>query len=170
MHHGFRFARASAALLAVAACNVGSSDVPLSVDLACTNATVGAAGGTLTHETGAVLTIPAGALSADVALTWCGAPPPDASALGGATALAQAYVAGPAGTTFAMPVAVAIPFDPTRLASSTSASSVKVYVGAQGAATFAAVTTSATSTTTSAGGLAQASVSQAGEFVAAGKP
>ena len=146
------------------ACNVGSSDVPLSIDIACTNATVGAAGGMLTHETGAVLTIPAGALSANVALTWCGAPPPDSSALGGATTLAQAYVAGPAGTTFAVPATVAIPFDPTRLPSGASASSVKVYA-TQGTATFTSV-----ATTTDASGLAHASASQAGEFVAAAKP
>ena len=163
----FRFASPLRVLaaLALTACNVGSGDVPLSVDIACTNATVGGAGGTLTHETGAVLTIPAGALSTNVAVTWCGTPPPDSSALGGATTLGQAYVAGPAGTTFAVPVTVAIPFDPTRLPSGASASSVKVYATQGGASAFASVTTS-----TDASGLAHASASQAGEFVAAAKP
>jgi hypothetical protein len=69
-----------------------------------TGTAVGPAGGTVTSSDGrAVLTVPAGALSADVALSVSpGFAAPDAFAA------SPVYVVGPAGTRFALPVDLAI--------------------------------------------------------------
>jgi hypothetical protein len=65
--------------------------------------TIGASGGTVS-KSGVTLTIPAGALSADTAITVATTTAPP-----GYTLASAAYVFGPAGTIFAKPVTVSIP-------------------------------------------------------------
>jgi hypothetical protein len=71
---------------------------------------IGAAGGTLTTSDGVVLSIPAGALAADtmITITYAG------NGLGMNT-VSNVYDLAPDGTQFAIPVALTIPYDPSRL-------------------------------------------------------
>lgn len=80
-----------------------------------TPATIGPAGGTVRHASGAEVVVPAGALAApaavEIAATSAGAPtwPSDVTAFG------EVYAFTPHGTRFAVPVSVSVPFDPTRV-------------------------------------------------------
>src|SRR5579859_4816684 len=82
--------------------------------------TVGAAGGSVSLPDGTRVDIPAGALSTDTTITITPtvvAPP---------RGVGPAYVFGPEGTTFAMPVKVTLPFDPTKLPMGSTAANVVV--------------------------------------------
>jgi hypothetical protein len=106
-------------------------------------ATIGTSGGTLSHPAGAKLVIPAGALTSDTTITLTGIDAPANDVLG-ATAVGQGFVAGPDGLTFAVPVAVTLPFDATKMAAGTSASSLQMLMAPSNATTkgsFAALDT-----------------------------
>jgi uncharacterized delta-60 repeat protein len=78
---------------------------------------IGAAGGTVSHASGASVTVPAGALSQNVAIAVAqsntGAPALPA----GLTPIGSMFAFTPHGTTFAVPVTVTLPFDPTAVPS-----------------------------------------------------
>ena len=83
-----------ASALLIGACGGGRSDGAQ---------TIGTFGGTVSRS-GVTLTIPAGALSVDTAITIARTAAPS-----GYTLASPAYMFGPAGTTFAMPATVSIP-------------------------------------------------------------
>lgn len=78
---------------------------------------IGANGGTLSHPTGATLTIPAGALASDTELSIEGAAAPAEAELG-AKPLGQAFIFGPEGQQFLVPITAEIPGDPALLGDS----------------------------------------------------
>jgi hypothetical protein len=89
-------------------------------------ATIGPAGGTLTVATGAArLVVPAGALATEVALTLRPATPVplDPHAVGG-----SAWTLAPAGTTFAVPATLTIPYDVRLGPSGVDESELRVHV------------------------------------------
>src|SRR6185503_9132317 len=74
---------------------------------------IGAAGGTVTEASGAQVVIPANALSTatNIAVTQTSAGAPALPA--GVTAYGPIYALTPHGTSFAVPVTITVPFDPT---------------------------------------------------------
>jgi hypothetical protein len=76
--------------------------------------TVGASGGVVTTPDGVTVDIPAGALPNDVQITVTPAPA-DAPAPTAGTVVGPAYVFGPPGTVFKVPVTVTLPIDPAKL-------------------------------------------------------
>jgi ZU5 domain len=101
------------AAVQVASCGGESTGSPTSHVIAGTvSATVGPSGGTLTHPSGASVTIPPGALTTTITVTIQGIDPPSASAVDG-TPISQGFILGPEGQTFARPVTVTLPFDPS---------------------------------------------------------
>ena len=101
--------RALCALLTLSllsACGGGGDNAPPA-------AMIGAAGGTVVGPNGAQVVVPAGALSAPVAITIT---PSAARPLpAGMQGLGTIYDLGPAGTSFAVPVTVTLPLDPTQV-------------------------------------------------------
>ncbi len=95
------------AAIALTACGGGD---PLPVQA---GTVIGAAGGTVTGPNGAQVVIPAGALASDVtiAVTQSSAGAP--AMPGSFTAFGQTYAFTPHGTTFAVPVTITVPFDPS---------------------------------------------------------
>ena len=104
-----RLSCAALLTLVLGACGGADDDPPPAA------VTIGAAGGTLDGPNGAQLVVPANALAQPVALSIAqsavGAPamPP------GSTALGATFALTPHGTTFAVPVTLQIPFDPSLL-------------------------------------------------------
>ncbi len=98
-------------------------------------ARIGAAGGTLAHPSGASLTVPPGALGAEVELSIAEADPP--AAIGAGRPLGRAYVLGPAGQTFAAPVALTLPL------AEVPAEGAGVFIAPDDLSTFAALPTTA---------------------------
>jgi hypothetical protein len=100
---------------------------------------IGSAGGTVTSSDGkASVAIPAGALSADVMITITAlgiVMAPDVAKVGGA------YQLGPAGTTFAKPVTVTMPYDATTIPPPDTSSTVQVFTADDGSSTFASLPT-----------------------------
>src|SRR5712691_4326787 len=100
------------AAASLVACNADTASPPVTVN----PMPIGAAGGTVSGPGGAQIVVPAGALSSDVDLaiaqSSAGAPafPP-----AGASSAGTVFAATPHGTTFAVPVTVRIPFDPSLL-------------------------------------------------------
>jgi len=96
----------------VAACGGGDSSTPPAMV-----GTIGPAGGTVTSPEGASLSIPAGALAADVAISITRKstivpplpPAPDVRAVG------DFFDVTPHSTALALPVTVTVPFDPTQV-------------------------------------------------------
>ena len=74
---------------------------------------VGPAGGTVTGPNGTQVVVPAGALSAPVAITFMASAAQPLPA--GLQPLGVIYDLGPAGTTFAVPVTVTLPLDPAQV-------------------------------------------------------
>jgi alpha-tubulin suppressor-like RCC1 family protein len=103
-----------AAAIGLAGCGGGDGGMSQATPSAVTQ-TVGAAGGTINGPNGVALTIPPGALAGDTPITIAvdasGAPPFPANA----PSLAPAYSITPHGTTFGLPVTLAVPFDPSQL-------------------------------------------------------
>jgi len=117
---------------------------------ATTSQLVDTSGGTVTTADGVTLVVPAGALSAATTLTITG----DASAVpssgmlmvpaGGTTTafvVGTPFVFGPEGQTFASGVTITIPFDPSKLPSGATASSVFIAMAPVGSNSFAKVST-----------------------------
>ena len=81
---------------------------------------IGSAGGTVTEASGAKVVIPAGALTQDTAIavtqTSVGAPPLPA----GVTPFGPIYAFTPHGTSFAVPVAMTVPFNPVSVPAGTA--------------------------------------------------
>ena len=81
---------------------------------------IGSAGGTVTEASGAKVVIPAGALTQDTAIavtqTNVGAPPLPA----GVTPFGPIYAFTPHGTSFAVPVAMTVPFNPVSVPAGTA--------------------------------------------------
>ena len=101
--------RALLCSLAIALTSCGGSD-----DVAPPANQVGPAGGTVTGPNGTQVVVPAGALSAPVAITFTPtttAPPMPA----GLQVLGTIYDIGPSGTTFTAPVTVTLPLDPAQV-------------------------------------------------------
>jgi hypothetical protein len=117
---------------------------------ATTSQLVGPSGGTVTTADGVTLVVPAGALSAATTLTVAS----DASAVpssgmlmvpaGGtqtAIVVGTPFLFGPEGQTFASGVMVTIPFDPGKLPSGATASSVFIATAPAGSSSFAKLST-----------------------------
>jgi hypothetical protein len=117
---------------------------------ATTSQVVDTAGGTVTTADGVTLVVPAGALPAATTLTVAG----DASAVpstgkitvpaGGTTAavvVGTPFLFGPEGQTFASGVTITIPFDPSKLPSGATASSVFIATAPAGSSSFTKVST-----------------------------
>ena len=115
-----------------------------------TSQLVDTTGGTVTTADGVTLVVPAGALSAATTLTVAS----DASAVpstgkimvpaGGTTTaivVGTPFVFGPEGQTFASGVTITIPFDPSKLPSGDTASSVFIATAPVGSSSFAKVST-----------------------------
>lgn len=117
---GFLFSLAAVlALLALAACG-GSGDTPPSPPTNTTppapvSNTIGPSGGTVTGPNGATVVIPPGALAQDIEIaitqTSTGAP----SLPLGMTSVGTMFAFTPHGTTFAVPVTITVPFDPSKV-------------------------------------------------------
>jgi hypothetical protein len=90
-----------------------------------TPTTIGPAGGTVLGPMGTSVEIPAGALATETAieieLAAAGAPPLPA----GLTAAGETFAFLPHGTTFAAPVTVTVPFDPTAVPANATAALFK---------------------------------------------
>jgi len=85
------------------------------------NTGIGSAGGTVTEPGGGKVVVPAGALTANTAIaiaqtTAASLPPLPA----GVTAFGPMYATTPHGTTFAKPVTITIPFDPSKVPAGTT--------------------------------------------------
>jgi hypothetical protein len=105
------FVAASLALVLDGGCAKPSLPPPTTTT---TTKTIGAAGGTVVASDGTKIEVPAGALHTDTAITITpAADAPDPPA--GTVAVGQAYVFGPEGTTFAVPVTVTLAFDPAKV-------------------------------------------------------
>ncbi len=108
-----RWAGIALACMALAACGGGGSGGDESSPPPTGPGVIGAAGGTVKGPEGAAVTIPAGALTKDVTVkveqTTAGAPALPA----GLVAQGPMFAFTPHGTTFAVPVTMTIPFDPS---------------------------------------------------------
>src|SRR3954470_7734062 len=82
--------------------------------------TIGSSGGTVTEASGAKVVIPAGALTQDTAIavtqTSAGAP----ALTSGVTPFGPTYAFTPHGTSFALPVTITVPFDPSSVPAGTT--------------------------------------------------
>jgi hypothetical protein len=105
-------------------------------------AVIDADGGTLTHPTGAALDVPAGALSEPVTLSIQGALAPSAEVLS-APPRGQAFVLGPEGQDFLLPVSLTLPFDAALLPQGTPLANARVLIAPQGSTTFTMLATTA---------------------------
>lgn len=113
---------APALLACLAACSDNGEDPVQPPPPIALSQTIGTAGGTLASTDGRVsLTIPPGALDHDVVITIDELTGTMAPAVPGAL-----YDLGPTGTTFAIPASLTIRYDPTRLASGASETSLIV--------------------------------------------
>src|SRR5262249_55713482 len=92
----------------------GPSIPPIVADTSCARASIGIAGGVLSHPAGGKLSVPSGAVEANTEFSLCGIAAPPASALGG-PALGQGYEAGPPGQAFLRPVQISMTFAAQRL-------------------------------------------------------
>ncbi|MEP7300703.1 MAG: hypothetical protein ABI699_04180 [Caldimonas sp.] len=127
--HLRRVVFATATLCLLAAC--GGSDGPPAVDRV--ELSIGAAGGTLAHGSGANVTVGAGALAAGTTLaieTVAGASAPALPA--GAVPVGATFAVTPHGQGFAQPVTLSIPFDPSRVPAGVRVSLLKTSNGASG--------------------------------------
>ncbi len=101
--------------IALAACGGGAPPTPPPVTL-----TIGAAGGTVNGSSGATVVIPNGALSQDtpigIAQTDAGAPTLPA----GTTIFGAMFAFTPHGSSFAKPVTMTVPFDPSKVPAGTT--------------------------------------------------
>ena len=80
---------------------------------------IGPEGGSVSHPEGAVLHVPPGALAEPTSLSIATAAAPSAGALR-ATSLGRAFVLGPEGQSFALPVELTLPFEPASVPAGTS--------------------------------------------------
>ena len=121
-----------------------------------TSQLVETSGGTVTTADGVTVVVPAGALSASTTLTVAS----DASAVpssgmlmvpaGGtqtAIVVGAPFVFGPEGQTFASGVTITLPFDPSKLPSGATASSVFIATAPVGSSSFAKLSTNIADTT-----------------------
>jgi hypothetical protein len=74
---------------------------------------IGASGGTVTHAEGASLRLPSGALASELTFTVSEAP--SGTPLPNALVMGPAFVFGPEGATFSMPLTVVLPIELARL-------------------------------------------------------
>jgi hypothetical protein len=116
----------------------GASDAMMAL-LPCVRMTMGPAGGSLVHPSGARIAVPAGALAAATELSLC---PEAAPAVLSGLALGQGFEAGPEGLTFQKPVDVAVPFDATRILAGSSLAAVQMRMAPQGTSDFGALQSS----------------------------
>jgi uncharacterized delta-60 repeat protein len=85
------------------------------------NTGIGSAGGTVTEASGAKVVIPAGALTTNIAIAVAQASAASAPPLpAGVTPFGSMYATTPHGTTFAKPVTITIPFDPSKVPAGTT--------------------------------------------------
>lgn len=100
---------------------------------------IGAAGGSLASANGeATVTVPAGALASDTAISVEGS---SVAAPMDAVTVSSAFLFGPEGQTFAVPVTVTLQIDASRIPSGKAAADVKIYTAAGGTTTYQSVTT-----------------------------
>lgn len=134
-----------ACVLALSACGGGGDDDQSgAAGSQPTQSGIGAAGGTVTGPNGSKVEIPSGALAVvtEIAVdqTAAGAPPLPA----GLTPIGQMFAFTPHGTTFAVPVAITMPFDPGAVPAGRTAALFKTNAQNQweqvAGATFAAST------------------------------
>lgn len=108
-----------------------ASDAALAAS--CVSASIGPAGGQVTHPSGAHILVPSGALALATTLSLC----PETEAVPGA--LGPAFEAGPAGQTFLRPVEVALPYDASRIPVGADQSAVQLWMAPEGSSTFDAL-------------------------------
>ena len=122
-------------LLLAAGCGSNSSpSIPPPVQQA-----VGTTGGAVKASDGSGVTVPAGALPANVTITvtpTASAPPPPA-----ATPVGTAVTFGPEGQQFAQPVTVTLSFDPSSLPSGVSAANIVVVTAPAGSSSYTPLAT-----------------------------
>ena len=99
----------------------------------CATASMGPAGGTVAHPSGAKIVVPVGALAAATTLSLC---PTSAAAASGGTAVGPAFEAGPEGQTFLAPVQVIVPFDATKLPPGSVLGATQVWTAPPGTSSF----------------------------------
>ena len=100
-------------------CGCSGADRPTPQPASTSGTTIGPAGGTVLGPSGAKVVIPAGALSAPtlIAITQTSTGAPDLPT--GVVPSGDTFAFTPHGTTFAVPVEIAVPFDPTRVLAGT---------------------------------------------------
>ncbi len=121
------------------------ADASVVVATAAAVTVIGSPGGTVTAPGGASVTIPAGALSSDTTITIIASP--STVIPGDITAVDTAEVFGPEGLTFAVPVVVTLPFQPSRIPSGLSASDVQIFTAPVGGFTFTELASTAVDAT-----------------------
>ena len=113
---------------------------PRPLDTSTVTQVIGAAGGELVHPTGAKLVVPPGALASDVTLSITGAAAP----LSGAPAVGQAFVLGPDGQQFAVPLSIEVPVDPALVSSlKADADNLRLRLAPQSTMAFVELATTA---------------------------
>jgi hypothetical protein len=145
---------AMVALAATLGCS--SSKTQSAADAAMTSALIPTSGGTLTTSDGVSVVVPANALPTATTLTATedatGVPSGtfklQPSSTETALAVGPAFDIGPAGTTFASPVTITLPFDPTKLPAGTASSAVTIVTAEEATPTdFTALTTTVVDST-----------------------
>lgn len=121
--------------LAVAGCgNKGGGDVPPPV-----NQTVGSTGGSVTNSDGDGVSIPPGALPGDTMISVTSTP--DAPAPPTAMPVGTPITFGPEGQQFLKPVTVTISFDPAKIPSGKTASTLAIFTAPAGTTAYTQLTT-----------------------------
>jgi hypothetical protein len=113
-------------ILALAGCTSGGAQLNITKS-------VGAGGGTVNGNDGTSVTIPMGALSSDANITITSV---EVAAPTGTVIVGPAYDFGPAGTQFAQPVTITLPFDSAKLPMGRTASEIRIYTAPKGSTEY----------------------------------
>ncbi len=106
---------------------------------------VGATGGTVTTQDGTGVTVPAGAVPANVTITVDATPSAPTPSQG--TAVGTPYTFGPEGQQFSVPVTVTLAFDPSSLPAGKTANDVVIFTAPAGTTSYVPLGTSVVDST-----------------------
>ena len=130
------------ACLLIVALATGCSDGGSQVNI---TKPVGTGGGTVSGSDGTSVTIPMGALNSQANITISSI---TVAAPAGTVIVGPAYDFGPEGTTFAQPVTITLPIDPSKIPSGRTAADVKIYTAPKGSTNYTTLVTTAGSNNT----------------------
>jgi hypothetical protein len=124
--------------MATAACHGASTPSPVTD-------TITPAGGTVAISDGTSVSVPAGAVAANTAITV--GPESDSVSINGVVLVGDTYRFGPEGTQFTVPVTVTLAYDPSKLTSGTTASDVTIMTAPVGSSDFTPLATTSVDAT-----------------------